>query len=187
MIEWFLSFWLPLIGFILAYTAGIYTRKFWIKLRLKQTDRYKCLLGSSIQPATFVDPRGRKYSLGAVVREACERFGMTTDEWNSFTVTCEKTQESAIQDVVDDLGLVDAEDNLLLVKYILNGETKRGVGGPFSYEQIKALVYPVADSAPQNPSCTWQTKNGGAGILHPGKSLGLVDGIKISMIDTSNA
>jgi hypothetical protein len=55
--------------------------------------------------------------------------------------------------------------------------------GSLSYEEIRSILkFPDASF----PTCTWRLSLG-SGILSPGKSVMLDDGLKITMMDTSNA
>lgn len=67
-----------------------------------QSSTNEFLIGSSVQPSNFVDPKGYHFSLGDVVREAFKRTAFTTEEWNTWD---DESREEAIQEIVDEMKL----------------------------------------------------------------------------------
>lgn len=68
-------------------------------------DEGTMLLGSSVQPSHFLDPKGKSWVLGNVVAEAQRISRMSVKRWNAFVRENEAEAEAAIQQIVDDLGL----------------------------------------------------------------------------------
>lgn len=61
--------------------------------------------------------------------------------------------------------------------------------GDLSYDEIRDLAYPDSEF-PKYPSCTWRAGRGldqKQGILYPGRSIMLEQGLIFNIVDTSNA
>lgn len=67
----------------------------------------ECLLGSSVQPATFTLDDGEVVPLGDVVAEAHKRTGLSVEEWNAQPAD---VIEQLIADVVAELPLAPPDD-----------------------------------------------------------------------------
>jgi len=68
-------------------------------------DRFKCLLGSDVQPSTFTLKDGSVLALGDVVSKAYDAAGCASiDEWNDLDG---ETREMFIADVVGNLDLME--------------------------------------------------------------------------------
>lgn len=70
-------------------------------------DTPECLLGSSVQPSSFINNQHDIFTLGDVVGEAYKRSKMDVRTWNQFAREEPVRQEAAIQDVVDDWDLAE--------------------------------------------------------------------------------
>lgn len=66
------------------------------------------LLGSSVQPSSFIDRSGKVYVLGDIVREAHQRSGLSVEEWNRLAREEEPKQEAMIAAVVKEWELQPA-------------------------------------------------------------------------------